>query len=201
MKLFSLITLTCISLCAGLCCPEEDEIDYQQIDIDNDSIISIENNKNTFNVNDRIFINTTIKNEQLTQDNESVVLSDYLKSDESNNFYHTLVLFRETSFGTLSKIPLNEDNIEVTSGSVALNEAYIQITNLFNGDSYTSNFSIRLLETGTFYLANSTFDGNNIGRVYLYGSCYNNNSTININIISSIINSEANGAYKFTVSN
>ena len=49
MKIITLTHLLIVSLCAGFCCPEEND-DYQNITILNNNIIKVENNKDVFNI-------------------------------------------------------------------------------------------------------------------------------------------------------
>jgi hypothetical protein len=196
MKLVSEVILITISLCAGLCCPNENEDEYKYINIENNSIISIENNTDTFNLNDKINIITIINNEQITQDNVNVFLTDYMNVNENPKLYYSLILFKETNFNTLSKIPIKNENIMTTEGLVTVNEEWIQIENTFNGKDFTSKFSIELLESGTFYIAQSNFGNTNDGKVYINGGGFNKGY---ITITSNILNSGTNNAYKFTV--
>ncbi|MGB5420175.1 hypothetical protein, partial [Algibacter sp.] len=116
MKIFSVLALTTISLCAGLCCSGEDDNDYQSFEVQNDTIISIENDETVFQLNDTIFINTLIKNSQTTVDNEIIILSDFLDLDADPFLYNTLILYKKTSFGTLAKIAVTNSNIIILDG-------------------------------------------------------------------------------------
>lgn len=195
MKIFSVLALTTMSLCAGLCCPEEDDNDYQSFEVQNDSIISIENDETVFQLNDTIFINTLIKNSQTTVDNETIVLSDFLDLDADPYLYYNLILYKETSFGTLAKIAITNSNIIILDG-LADNtyDELIEIKNMYNSVNFSSKFGIKLLETGTYYLGPPNLDYTE--HIYINGSSGYNNY---ITILSKIINSNENGTYKFIV--
>ncbi|SHH61796.1 hypothetical protein [Winogradskyella jejuensis] len=198
MKALSFSVMVGISLCASLCCPEEDDYLDQTLFVQNDTIISVENNQTTYDVGDTIVIETVIENDQLTIDNLNITLSDftYAEIGESRAF-HQLALYKETAFESVVQIPLNESSIEVNSGDVRLNNQLIEVISLYDGNTFRSKFSIRLLESGTFYLAGPRLLFNNSG----------GETTINVgvyekgfvDITSKIINSDEDGKFVFTV--
>ncbi|WP_396601245.1 hypothetical protein [Algibacter sp. R77976] len=195
MKIFSTLILITISLCAGLCCPEEDDYNYEYFEVLNDTIISIENDETVFQLNDTIFINTLIKNSQTTVDNETIILSDLLDLDADPILYNNLILYKETSFGTLAKIAVTNSNIIILDG-LADNtyDELIEVKNMYNSVNFSSKFGIKLLETGTYYLGTPNLDYSE--RVNITGSSGYDRQ---INIQSKIIDSDENGAYKFIV--
>ncbi|MFI1771383.1 hypothetical protein [Thalassobellus citreus] len=191
MKLLSFLTMLTISLCGGLCCPPED--DYTTINIENNNIVKIENNQDTFNLGEKIYITTIIKNQQTSVDNQTLLLTDYL--DTTNNeayIYNSFTLYKETNFNTLSIIPINNDVLEIITGNATVNNEYIQVESPYNSNTFTSKFSITLLESGTFYLS-----GNGYNNAVYFD--VNTNGKEYISISSEIINSNDNNYYKFTV--
>ena len=197
MKIISVITLVTISLCAGLCCTEPEDYDYNLTSIENDNIIQIENNQNVFNVDDTIYIETLIENQQTTTDNQDILLSDLIDVQNTNNFlYYYLSLYKETSYGTLSKIELTPENIDIIDGNATIENQEIFIQNLYNGTAFKNKIGIKLLETGTFYLTGVSYNYNNSGLVNIRSI---SNQGGDILISTSIINSNENSAYQFTV--
>ena len=120
MKLLTITYLLTISLCAGFCCPPED--DYESITILKNGLIQIENNKNTFNLGDKITISITIENEQISDTNKKILLTDYaVLNNNSAAITSSFILFKETNFNTLSKIPINSTSLTVVDVSLSKN--------------------------------------------------------------------------------
>lgn len=186
------------SLCASLCgCPTE-EI-YEQINILNNNIIKIENNQNTFKLGDKLNLKISIDNQQVTTNNKTILLSDYISTTNSEKatIYNYFILYKKTNFNTFAKIPITNDVIEVLNGTVTTSNEYIQVKSFLKDDKFVSEFRISLLESGTFYLSGNNFYDSDInGKTY-----FNVNSTPNTNIslLSNIVNSDEKNLYKFTV--
>jgi len=187
------------SLCASLCCPGEDE-PGADFSVENSDLTSIENNLNTFNLNDEITINTVIDNEQITIDNQSINLSELFYNDILNESFlqHTLTLYKETGFGTLSEIAITNQDIESVEGIVENFGNIIQIRNVYDSDTNTfrSQFSITLKETGTYYLSGNRFNIEEFRPISISGGIFELGF---VTITTSILNAEENGGYKFVV--
>ena len=146
------------SLCASLCgCPTE-EI-YEQINILNNNIIKIENNQNTFKLGDKLNLTISIDNQQVTTNNKTILLSDYISTttSEKATIYNYFILYKKTNFNTFAKIPITNDVIEVLNGTVTTSNEYIQVKSFLKDDKFVSEFRISLLESGTFYLSGNNF--------------------------------------------
>jgi len=166
------------------------------MNISNDNIINIEDNTEIFEIQDIIYISINIENQQTDEKNQNILLTDYIDLSQDASLYTTMVLYKETSFGTLSKIPLTTDNLVVLDGAVTLNDEYLSINSDYNDNGFSCEFGIKLLETGTFYLANSSFNETNDGKIYINGGSNNKGY---ITIISKISNSNEQHAYKIIV--
>ncbi|MFS4481767.1 hypothetical protein ACKGJY_02030 [Hyunsoonleella sp. 2307UL5-6] len=188
MKIYLIAFTVSISLCASFCCPEEDDF-FPLKEIANNTIISINDNKKVFDLGEQIFINTTFSNEQTTLDGETILLSDY--NNNNDNIRCTFALYKETNFGTLVKISVTDNNIEVINGNTYTDRHWINAENTFKDNKFSSVFGITLLESGTYYITGTNYDFDNDGIVWFYIS--------DVNLASKIINSEDDGAYKFTV--
>lgn len=199
MKPFSFLIMLSFSLCASLCCPGEDE-PGANFTVENSNLISIENNTNTFSLNDQIIINTIITEEQITINDESINLSDLFYNDTLNDSFlqHSLTLYKETGFGTLSTIEVTNDNIEISEGIADSFNDIIQIRNVYDAatNSFRSQFSIVLRETGTYYLSSNRFNFNDSGEIIVSGGIFELGF---VTISTTILNAEANGGYKFIV--
>ena len=114
MKPLSLLIMVVISLCASLCCPEEDDIFTNTEFVTNNGLIAVGNDESSFNVDDIIFIETSIENNQTTTNGNDINLSDltYSEIGQSRAFMN-LVLYKETGFGSIVEIPLNQNSIEI----------------------------------------------------------------------------------------
>ncbi|GGI57449.1 hypothetical protein GCM10011444_17580 [Winogradskyella haliclonae] len=185
------------SLCASLCCPEEDSIS-QTLFVENDNLISVDNNQTSFNVGDSVFIETIIEDNQVTIENTNINLSDFTYAEiAESRAFHQLILYKETAFQSVVEIPLNENSINITEGDVRLNNQLIEVISIYDGNSFRSKFSIQLLESGVYYLAGPELLFNNS----------NGETTVNlgvyergyVNITSRIVNSDEQGKYIFTV--
>lgn len=198
MKLFSLFFAITISLCASLCCPEEDDYIDTTFFIDNDEIITIDNNQNEFNVGEYIYIETNITNEQITEDNEVIILSNYDYAEVGQSQYsYSLSLNKQTEYGTSVKIPITFEYIQIVEGNTDINENYfssdIRIDSYFDGENYKSLIGIKLLEAGNYFISGSY---NNIESIYVNGGVYDKKLVV---IRSKIVDSNENGLYEFTV--
>jgi len=198
MKAISIIYLMSVSLCASLCCPEEDDYFPATITIENDSLISIENNQIVYNVDDSIYIRTEIANQQETIEGSQVILSDYDYAEvNQSRMTLSMSLYKLTAFNTVVKIPLLEEHIEIIEGDVYFNGnqeiSDINILSIYNGEDYKSMIGIKLLEAGTYYIGASY--GNN-EFVCIEGGDYN---TSWISIKSKIVNANQEGFFEFTV--
>lgn len=198
MKPLSFLVMVVISLCASLCCQEEDDIFANTEFVTNNNLITVDNNASAFNVDDVIFIETSINNNQTTTNSDSINLSDFTYSEiGQSRAFMNLTLYRESGFGSVVEIPLNESAIEVIDGEVTTNGEFIQVSSLYDGSGFRSRFGIKLLESGTYYLAGTG----------LLSSSGEGTITISIgvselgfvNIDSSIVNSDTQGRYTFTV--
>jgi len=168
------------------------------VSLSNDTIITIDNNQNAFSVNDFIFIDTTIFNDQISETGEIIQLSDYDYGEINQSFYIShLSLYKLTDFGTVVKIPLLEEHINVIDGEVTLGAhtdgTTITVKSFFDGSQYRSKIGIQLLEAGNYYITDAF---NNSGNVIITGGDYNL-SYIRIN--SKIVNANNEGEYEFTV--
>ena len=179
----------CASTCSRDCGGEGFTPQYQ---VENNTIIQIENNTSTFNLGATIYIITVVENNQTTTDNQQITISDF---HNYNTLDYNIALYKETNYDNLSKITINQENIEIISGDVTVNSnPNITVSNQLSGTSFSSKFGIKLLETGTFYLGNSYLEGNN-GTITIYSG----NVDGDLTLVTSIINSDNNDLYKFTV--
>ncbi|WP_034058483.1 hypothetical protein [Lacinutrix jangbogonensis] len=105
-------------------------------------------------------------------------------------------MYKLTNFGTITRIPLTESNIQNIEGQTIIENDLINVRSLYNGSSFANKFSITLLEPGTFYLSGNRFNSHDDGKLTIDGGVFEFGY---IRINSTIINANANGGYEFTV--
>lgn len=200
MKILSSVIVLGVSLCASLCCSEPEDNFPETLNIENNSIISIENNQTEFPLNSTIYINTIIENQQTLVNGNTIVLSNFDYGEINQSHYNSaLSLYKITDFGTIVKIPLLPENIEILEGDIILNNDEgsqdISFLSYYNGMQYKSKIGIQLQEAGNYFIASSQLHNND-------KYCYLNGGDFNINYIqikSKIIESNLEGKYLFTV--
>lgn len=198
MKFISVAILSGLSLCASMCCTGEDDYNYSNTDVRNDSVIQIEDNVTNLQVDDTIYITTTLNNEQISTTNNTVLLTHFLNMDSPDNFYYYyLNLYKETAYNTYALIELSSDAIEVLEGNTSIDFQSLFVQCEFNNTAFINKFGIKLLEPGRYYLSGSK-DYYNSGQesARITGNNFANDF---ITVYSNIINSDANGRYFFTV--
>lgn len=195
MKVTSAIVLTSIALCAGFCCPEEDDYYSIYYTIENDALLSVEDNTTTISLGDTIYFKTAISDMQSTITNETISISDFTPNNESLSY--SLLVYKLNSYGNLDRLALNENSITPIEGSVLViedpNNPYLQLQTVFAENSYKNKFGLTVLETGTYYIGGD-YNAYN-GKISIYS--YNELGSVTIN--TKIENSNPEGLYTFTV--
>ncbi|GEM_PF-4333997 len=190
MKLTYLL-IGIISMSLFISCYREDNIpEIPILKIKKDNIISIENNASLFNIDDTIIINSIVENTQTTIDGQEITLDDYYADGESKNVWYNLMLLKESNFGGLISIPINDEYIESIEGiSTTEGGERINLISTLKDETFKSKFGIKLKEAGTYYLSSGK-------DVIISGGDYEKGI---IHIYTNIVNSNKNGMYKFTV--
>ncbi|WP_417237532.1 hypothetical protein [Bizionia sp.] len=198
MKIASIIILTGISLCASICCPGEDDYLYSNTNVRNDTVIQIENNTIDFQVNDTIYISTMLNNEQVSVNNNTVLLTDYILLNSQENFYfYNLNLYKETAYDTYALIELNENALIVLEGITTVDYQSLFVRCNLDNTIFRNKFGIKLLEPGKYYLSGShNYYNEGEELVHISTNSYNND---HISISSKIMASDTTGRYYFTV--
>jgi len=195
MKAISIIYLMSISLCASLCCPEEDDYFPVTITIENDFLIAIQNDQTEYALGDFIFIETIVDNQQQDTSDNPITLSDYDYAEiDQSRLEFGMSLYKLTGFDTLVKIPLLEEHLNIIEGTTELSQDNIGFYGVYNGVNYVNKTGIKLLEAGTYFIGASYSNNTNV--VTLWGGDYN---TSWISIKSKIVNANEDGFFEFTV--
>jgi hypothetical protein len=111
---------------------------------------------------------------------------------------HNLVLYKETGFGTLSPITVTLDDIENIEGLTEVNGNFMQIRSYYdsNTNTFISEFSITLKESGTFFISDNRFGLNDYRGIFITGGVLELGFA---QIKSPIQNANEDGGYRFTV--
>ncbi|TYB76630.1 hypothetical protein ES676_04610 [Bizionia saleffrena] len=195
MKITSAILLTTIALCAGLCCPEEDDYNGHNYTVENDALLSVEGNVSTLNLGDTLYFETAISDTQSKTTNENISISDFTQSGEPITY--SLLVYKLNSYGNFDRITLNDDSITTIEGSVFVvedpNNPYLQLKTVLTENTYKNKFGVTVLEAGTYYIGGdyNTYNGK-IG-------IYTTNEFGTLNITTKIVNSNTEGRYIFTI--
>lgn len=171
---------------------------YSNTEVHIDTIIQIENNTTNFQLDDTIYISTILNNEQVSINDITVYLTDFINQDSPDNlYYYYLNLYKETAYGTYALIELNTDALEVIEGEITVDYQSLFVRCDFNNAVYNNKFGIKLLEPGTYYLSGSqNYYNQNTQTVSLFT---NNYGSQNISVYSRIINLDVSGRYYFPV--
>jgi len=185
-----------VSLCAVLCCPEEDIFNGDVYIANTQDDVSIVDNVNYINLGDTIYISTKINNEHITINETTFFIDDYISEEYPINT--SLALFKLNPYGNIENVSLNNDAISVIIGSTELiqdiNNAYLSVKLIKEEQFYVNIFGITPLETGTYFIGSSYYQYNN-GLIEIYSS--NDVGTVQIN--TTLLNANENGLYQFEV--
>lgn len=167
MKITTFIT-SLIFLCAGMCCPPEEDRNYENFEFNAPGLIEIQNEGNVFNQNDTLWVKTVIPNILLNEDGEEIDINELRGDGETAST--VLNLYLENSFNQPSPIVLSEDEIFSTIGTVNYHYDLVITAIRVDGQSQ-SEFGIILKERGNYFLGSAYLQ--NPLSFYLEASNYN----------------------------
>ncbi|AUC81503.1 hypothetical protein [Lacinutrix sp. Bg11-31] len=199
MKITTAIISLSIAICASLCCPEEDDYIENNINIENDTIVQVQDNQNTYTVGEAIIIETNIGLNQTRTTGQEISLADYDYSEPESFYSYSLALYKLNAFGSSSKIPLNISNINLIEGTTTIQNGVLFIEAAFNGNSYNNKVSITLSEAGSYYLSGDYYSysqNNSPGELQIIGGV---SEFAFVNIYSEIVEANPDGYFEFTV--
>ncbi len=187
MKITTFIT-SLIFLCAGMCCPPEQDRNYENFEFDAPGLIEIQNEGNVFNQNDTLWVKSVIPNTLPNQDGEEIDIQEL--REDSETAYLSLNLYLENSFSQPSPIVLSEDELFSTTGSIAYTYN-IEVTAVEVDNQIQTEFGIVLKEKGNYFLGSAYLQ--NPLSFYLNTTNYNN-----ITIITNFANQDSD-QFQFSV--
>jgi len=199
MKFTSLILMVTVSLCAGLCCGEDDNYNssYVNYSVVNDNLITIQNNSTTINVGETITIETVVEDQQENENGEVVFISNVISEDSSLIF--ELVLYKLNIYNNIERVALNEESILQIEGNAFIaeesNAPFVGFSSVLSeGNSHVNTTGFTILEPGTYYIG-ANYYNNNFGSVIISG----NSSIGGVQLYTKIVNSNEEGLYEFSV--
>jgi hypothetical protein len=187
MKITTFIT-SLIFLCAGMCCPPEQEPNYENFEFDAPGLIEIQNEGNVFSQGDTLWVKSIIPNTLPNEDGEEIDIQELRENSETA--YLGLNLYLENNFTQPSPIVLSEDEMFSTTGSIAY-KYNIEVTAVEIDNQIQTEFGIVLKEKGNYFL-DSAYLQNPLS-FYLNPTNYNN-----ILIITNFANQDSD-QFRFSV--
>lgn len=124
-------------------CVEDDAPCGNFTEIEKFDLITIENNQTVYNVDDVLWLSSTVDRFQTLPDSSTTI--DLFTKDEKLSYYIELIKFPVNDF---NYIFLNENSTIIEQGQ-ALSNTIILVK---DGEQYKSKIGIKLLESGTYTL-------------------------------------------------
>jgi hypothetical protein len=165
LKSFSLLVV----LCAGMCCPEEDDWREEYYNVNLPELVSVGEGVHSFQLADTLWVNLQIPKTVLSQEKGNADL----RALGFDRFAVALYLKQVSDFEKDKIVPLAESDMVVDFGEL---EVYDNNNGQFTGiavydekEVYALRFGILLKEIGSFYLEGSVDINNNF---LIYDSIY-----------------------------
>jgi len=160
-----------VFLCAGFCCPEEDDyIEPATYTIEAPGLIEIKDSRTSYALHDTIWIKTEVP-VNLEHNGELLDISEV--AGNSDRLYAYLDLYQQTGFENPTLLSLSQNEVIIREGEVSTSSALIA-TAFLNGQKFQSEFGIVLKQPGEFFIGtyyqqplNLYVDTNNGVIVYL----------------------------------
>ena len=160
-----------VFLCAGFCCPGEDDyIEPATYTVQAPDLIQIKDSRTSYTLNDTIWIKTEVP-VNLDYNGEIINISEV--AGNSDRLYAYLDLYQQTGFENPTLLSLSPDEVIIREGEVSTSSALIA-TAFLDGQNFQSEFGIVLKQSGEFFISsyyqqplNLYVDSNNGVLVYL----------------------------------
>jgi len=180
-----------IFLCAGFCCPPEDDFNYEYYNFEVTELISIENQSASLEVGDTLWVKTTVPLIVQNISGSDVNISQLV--GESSLAYIQFSVFQKSNFDNPVPIRFSEDELVLTKGEIQASNDAIIATAILNGSTFESYFGIKIKNSGNYFITSDIYN-NGVPTIYL--DTRNGNS---VNIATSIVGADAENKYQFTV--
>lgn len=125
-------------------CVEDDAPCGSFTEIEKPDLITIENSQSTYNVDDVLWVSSTVDRFQTIPESNTTI--DLFVKDEKLSYY--IELIKLSAFNDFNYIFLNENSTIIEQGE-ALSNTIILVK---DGEQYKSKIGIKLLESGSYTL-------------------------------------------------
>jgi len=174
-------------------CGDEGDRDYNYLRVETTDLTAVENVDTIYEVGDTLFIKTKIPFQLTTVSLENVDLDEFEIGDFGVGF--NLLLLRETGFGTLGTVPLNDEFLVQDIGNTDAVEESINVYCERTSNGFENRFGIVLNESGTYQI--STRRDATVLPIRYFVDVIAGDTRIDINAYLS--QSSANGNFTFKV--
>ncbi len=194
LSLFSRFLIGLLPLCASLCCPPEDDYNYENYQKTLENVSTVVNEQPVYNVGDTLIVRTSIDFQQ-DFDGNLIDLSQLPTTGTDGDFGFSVVLYRFSDFGAASLIDVSEENIVSIAGNTVVNYGYIQSMTARTDSRFENVFGIVLREAGNYSLGGAQ---RNLDTYYPINYYFRGNDVI-IDIYSTISTSSSSGNFEFEI--
>lgn len=167
MKITTFLT-SLIFLCAGMCCPPEDDTPYVSYDFNTPGLITVEGDSNKFIQNDTLWVNIDVPRKLLNVNKEEFDIFELTGNtgEATANFN----LYLANNFENPSPVILSENEIISDVGAIEyrynLNATAVETDGILK-----SRFGIILKEKGSYFFSSGYLP--NPPSIYLKSDTYN----------------------------
>ena len=192
--LISRILVGVLPLCASLCCPPEDDYNYENYQKTLENVSTVVNEQPVYNVGDTLIVRTSIDFQQ-DFDGTLLDLSEISVSKFEGEFVYNMVLNRISDFGAPSPINVSSENIVSITGQTTLAGERFNAIMTRTSDRFEHVYGIILHDSGRYSLGGfyNTLDS-------YFPTYYNLQSgDTYITIISNISPRELSGNFEFEI--
>ncbi len=140
-----------IFLCAGFCCPGENEYENRIYNFEQEDLIQVLDSETNFNLNDTIWIKTEVPVE-LELEGQDLNLSEITGNAQAINI--PLGFYQLTNFDNPLEVVLSENEIVNKTGETSTTYG-IQAKGFLEGNRFIKEFGIILKQPGNFIISSS----------------------------------------------
>lgn len=197
MKNFALVSKIIVGLlplCASMCCPEEDDWNYVNYQVNLENVSTVINPTPVYSVGDTLFIETSIDFQQ-NLDGDLIDLSQMAVSETEGNFIFNVALYRFSNFGAPSLLDISEENLVPINGLTTVNNGYLQLLTTRESSMFEHSFGIILREAGSYSLGGIQQNSDTFYPINYY---FRSDDTI-VDIYSNVTPNNSTGNFKFEI--
>ena len=140
-----------IFLCAGFCCPEEDDVAGEVYELDREDLVEIKDSETIFSLNDTIWVKTEVP---VLLEYESRIINISEVSGNSTKMNIPFGFYEITNYENLLEVSLSENEVIQRTGDISSNYG-LHATAYLEDDKFINEFGIILKEQGDFIISSS----------------------------------------------